>query len=75
VTIYWAYRHCDRLSSYRQLLLNLPGRGVRCNVDGASGGALDWRLSVKQEKKTLDIYRGADKSLARPTSRYILFEG
>ena len=26
-------------------------------------------------KATLFSYRGADKSLARPTSRYILFDG
>ena len=30
-------------------------------------------LSVHMEQ--LSSYRGADKSLARPTSRYILFDG
>ena len=29
----------------------------------------------KQSSRQKSVYRGADKSLARPTSRYILFDG
>jgi hypothetical protein len=33
------------------------------------------KLSVKNPETNIAKYRGADKSLARPTSRYILFDG
>jgi hypothetical protein len=33
------------------------------------------KLSVKNPEINIAKYRGADKSLARPTSRYILFDG
>ena len=34
-----------------------------------------WQIKVKNESYLEVTYRGADKSLARPTSRCILFDG
>ena len=34
-----------------------------------------YKFAIKIKSHLLTIYRGADKSLARPTSRCILFDG
>ena len=34
-----------------------------------------WAVQITEQCKAIHLYRGADKSLARPTSRCILFDG
>ena len=51
-------------------MINLSvSNGTPCQED-----ALPWALDGRGWL-VLPTYRGADKSLARPTSRYILFDG
>ena len=49
---------------------------IGCGTDGEAFGCLVMRLVCTRffNDKTLS-YRGVDKSLARPTSRFILFDG
>jgi len=46
----------------------------------AAGVKIDWVTSYKKSKgqklvTLVNLYRGAVKSLARPTSRYVFFDG
>ena len=52
ITLSKGYYPFNRLSSYRHRLLNIPTHGIWRNAGRRSGGALNRRLSAKEEKKT-----------------------
>ena len=63
------------------LEINFPSRGIVSGqfivaaVVMVVTEACYWIYLFWNQLHQLDFYRGADKSLARPTSRYILFDG
>jgi hypothetical protein len=59
-----------RFHVVKQVLQQLRLRSVTLDSTQHMCGAYDVNFTVQE-----DMYRGADKSLARPTSRCILFDG
>ena len=79
--VHWAYRAsaskalCNMLEDYKFLSL-VKGRGNRLKVSDSLVDEKDsasWSKIILRINKNDKIYRGVDMSIARPTSRCILF--